>query len=457
MNHRAAFCSFSCPDSWEPVAPLMWAAPVEKLARPHARLVEQWLLPARTTADVVAEIKMLWTAADPQMKLEHEAAMPPAGGVERWGAVVRMKDEFGQPARRLASLLVLGPAACLLTVDRPLEGSESLDRTANEIASSLQVEAAEVLAEARYAPVAPAEGDGSGLPLGEPRAVPTLCLSLAVPKGWEVQTPRPCEATLLGPGMSVQARRRVGETDDLRVWFGERLRELSSVPGARLRAWEKGKLGKADFAGLAFQESESGGTWGKPVVREVVTLGVAHEQLLEWRATATTAPRSQAAAALQQILKASPFLPPPDWETPVAEPWLPITLRGGWIAKGGGVYVKVHGGMMLLHASIQPLPAPLEKARPTIADVIDMVRTGKPLIDVFHEEEAVGKWRGLEAYRYALDALFGTLGNRSARGVAMQVAKELYSCRLMGAVRDEVHPLFLEILNRLAVPGMKEK
>jgi hypothetical protein len=111
----------------------------------------------------------------------------------------------------------------------------------------------------------------------------------------------------------------------------------------------------------------------------------------------------------------------------------------------------------MLHLATATNTAPPEKTRPNMNDVIDTARGRAPLQDVFHEEEAVGNWRGLEAYRYALDAAFGRIGNRSVRGVVMQSGEKLYSCRLIGEVKDQVHPLFLDILDRLKVPGMKEK
>lgn len=457
-QHRLAFCSFTCPDSWEPVAPRTWAAPGSGLVRFHAHLGEEWLLAGGTAADVVRFLKQLWVAMDPAMKVEHEAPMRMDGPGEGWGAVVTMRDEFTRPVRRLVHLLVLGPVACHLTVDRPLELGERLDGLANELAASLRLEATEVLVDARYTPILPTDEPGGSPPPGEPRPVPTLCLALAVPRGWELRTSTPAAATLNGPGLRIEVSRPLGIKDDLKAWLGTRLYELIDLPNARVRAWQSGRLApRVDFAGLATSRVVGGGTWGKPVVEEGVALGVRDQQFMEWRLAATAMPLPEAVAWLRRVMAASPFLPPAQWETPVAEAWLPLTLRGGWVPKGDGVYVKTAGGMLLLHVASLQSTAPLEKTRPAMSDIIDTVRAGAALLDVHHEEEAVGSWRGLEGYRYALDASFASLGPRSVRAVVLQSGDQLYSCRLTGEVQGEVHPLFLEILERLRIPGMKER
>lgn len=453
-QHRLAFCSFTCPDAWEPIAPLTWAAPGTGLLRFHAHLGQDWLLSARSPAEVAEDLKQLWLAMDPQMEVEHEAPVPGGAPGQAWGAVVRMRDELTHPVRRLVHLRVLGPVACHLTVDRPLELGERLDGLANEIALSLRLEASEVLEGVVNAPVMPPTTPGAQLPIARTVGVPTACVTLPVPVGWELATPAPCEATLSGPGLRVDLRRPVGGSDQLRPWLGARLGELALTPRARLRAWEHGERSGVEFAALSSSQPVGGGTWAKPVLHEQVSLAVRDQQFLEWSATAQ--PHVDIGAFLQ-IVEGTRFLVPEAWETPTVEAWLPLTLRGGWRPQGDGVYLKVEDGMLLLHAAAVESTAPLEKTRPTMPDVIDTVRAGAPLLDVHHEEEAVGSWRGLEAYRYALDASFGGLGLRSVRAVALQSGATLYSCRLVGAVREQTHALFLEVLEGLRIPGMKER
>lgn len=453
-RHRLAFCSFSCPDAWEPIAPLTWAAPGTGLVRFHAHLGQDWLLAARTAAEVADDLKQLWLAYDPGMTVEHEAALPGGGPGDGWGAVVLMRDELTRPVRRLVHLRVLGPVACHLAVDRPLELGERLDGLANEIALSLQMEAAEVLEGAVCTPLLPPAVREAPQGAGRTVAVPTACVALPVPAGWDLATPVPCSATLTGPGLCIELRRPIGGGDLLGPWLGARLGELAQTPGARLRGWEHGERSGVEFAALLATEPVGGGTWVKPVIRERLRLAVRDRQFLEWSASAESAVDT---AALLRIVEQTRFLPPEEWETPTAEPWLPLTLRGGWRPQGDGVYLKVEGGVLLLHAAAVESTAPLEKTRPTIPDVIDTARAGAPLLEVRHEEEAVGSWRGLEAYRYGLDATFGGMGPRSVRGVALQSGSTLYSCRLVGASSEQTQGLFLEVLERLRVPGMKER
>lgn len=453
-QHRLAFCSFTCPDAWEPIAPLTWAAPGSGLVRFHAHLGQDWLLAARSAPEVAEDLKQLWLAMDPQMVVEHEAPVPGNAPGQGWGAVVRMRDELTQPVRRLVHLRVLGPVACHLTVDRPLEMGERLDGLANEIALSLRMEASEVLEGAASSPVMPPTTPRAALGIERTVGVPTTCVALPVPVGWELASPAPCEATLSGPGLRIDLRRPIGSSDQLRPWLGARLGELALTPGARLRSWEHGERSGVEYAALAATEPVGGGTWTRPELREKVCLAVRDRQLLEWSATAQ--PRVDTGAVLQ-IVEETRFLPPEAWETPTAEAWLPLTLRGGWRPQGDGVYVKIEDGMLLLHAAAVESTAPLEKTRPTMADIIDTVRAGAALLEVLHEEEAVGSWRGLEAYRYALDARFGGLGPRSVRAVGLQSGKMLYSCRLTGEVAEQTQALFLDTLERLRIPGMKER
>jgi len=452
-QHRLAFCSFTCPDAWEPIAPLTWAEPGSGLLRFHAHLGQDWLLAARTPTEVAEDLKQLWLALDPQMAVEHEAALPADGPGAGWGAVVRMRDEFTHPVRRLAHLRVLGPVACHLTVDRPLELGDRLDDLANEIAMSLRLEASEVLVGAANAPVVP-EATGPRLAIARTVEVPTACVAIPVPVGWELDTPVPCEAVLTGPGLQVHLRRPVGGSDQLRPWLGARLGELALTPGARLHRWEHGERRGVEFAAFRATVPAGGGTWTRPVQRQNFCLAARDQQLLEWSATVEPGVEP---GVLAQIVEETRFLPPAAWETPVAEPWLPLTLRGGWRPQGDGVYVKVEDGMLLLHAAAVECTVPLEKTRPSMPDIIDTARAGAPLLEVLHEEEAVGSWRGLEAYRYGLDARFGGLGHRSVRAVALMSGTMLYSCRLTGEVTDQTHALFVEILERLRIPGMKER
>ncbi len=453
-QHRLAFCSFTCPDAWEPIAPLTWAAPGSGLVRFHTHLGQDWLSAARSLSEVAEDLKQLWLAMDPQMAVEHEAPVPGNAPGKGWGAVVRMRDELTQPVRRLVHLRVLGPVACHLAVDRPLELGERLDGLANEIALSLRLEASEVLEGAANAPVMPATTPGAALSIERTVGVPTACVALPVPVGWELTTPAPCEASLSGPGLRVDLRRLVGGSDQLRPWLGTRLGELALTPGARLRAWEHGERSGVEYAALAATAPTGGGTWTKPVLRETLYLAARDRQLLEWSAAAE--PHVDTGAVLQ-IVEGTRFLAPAAWETPTVETWLPLTLRGGWRPQGDGVYVKIEDGMLLLHAAAVESTAPLEKTRPTMPDIIDTVRAGAALLEVLHEEEAVGSWHGLEAYRYALDARFGGLGPRSVRAVGLQSGKTLYSCRLTGEIADQTQALFLEVLERLRIPGMKER
>lgn len=458
-RHRLAFCSFACPDSWEPVAPLTWAAQGSGLVRFHAHLGQSWLLGARSASEVADDLKQLWLALDDTLEIEHAAPISPTGPGDGWGAVVRMRDEYGNVVRRLAHLLVLGPVACHLMVDRPLDLGEELDVLANEIAMSLRFEAVELLEQATSAPVLEA-GDGPGtVAFGEPLAVPTLCAQVPVPSGWERTTAAHCEATLSGPGMQLTVRRPIGAGDDLTTWLGAELTRLALEPEARLQRWEHGELRprRVEYAAIDVLQRVGGGTWVKPVYQRVLAAGLREQQFFEIELAVTSAPLEQAASVFRGVVDRMCMLPPEQWQTPLAESWLPLTLRGGWRPQGDGVYVKVEDGMLVLHLACVENRVPIETTRPKMPDIIDMVRAGAPLLAVDHEEEAVGSWRGLEGYRYALDASFSGLGSRSVRAVALQAGRELYSCRITGEIASQAQALFLEILEGLRIPGMKER
>lgn len=425
----------------------------------HAHLGQSWLLAARSASEVAEDLKQLWLALDGTLEIEHAAPLAPAGPGEGWGAVVRMRDEYGNAVRRLVHLLVLGPVACHLMVDRPLELSEELDVLANEIAMSLRLEAGEVVEQAAGAPVLEA-GDGPAtVTFGEPLAVGTVCAQVPVPAGWEESAAGRCEATLSGPGMQLTVRRPIGSDDVLTTWLGARLTHLALEPEARLQRWEHGELRprRVEYAAIDVLQKVGGGTWVKPVFERVLTAGLREQQFLEIELTATTAPLEQAASVFRGVVDRMCMLPPEQWQTPLAESWLPLTLHGGWRPQGDGVYVKVEDGMMVLHLACVENRVPIETTRPKMPDIIDMVRAGAPLLAVDHEEEAVGSWRGLEGYRYALDASFSGLGSRSVRAVALQSGRELYSCRITGEVASQAQALFVEILEGLRIPGMKER
>ena len=451
-THRFDLATFDTPDGWLAVGPGMVASPGDFKDQLFVTVQQSWLSEATAALDI-GQMQLEMAATFPDYELIQSKEMEPERGGDAFVYVCNLCTGRGVPSRRVGIVLVQGPLACHLTVDRPAHRSEQLDEVAESVAGSLRIENGSALERADNRSLgAAAVAEALDQTVRRPR----LKLALEVPNGWTVSEENDGLTAILSDGnVSVRAARLLGREPDLHAWLGERLSILAAGPG-HLDAWMVGPLDSdRDHAMVDWTHEPEQTTWAKrPMQREVAWVAE-NGDLVEWSVRANTDRFPAAAELARAVFDAATPLEPEACETPVVEPWLDLVLRGPWSSAGEGLYYTSLEPIALLHLYDGKASGPLEKTRPKVPDIIDELRQGYALLEVTHEEEAVGSWRGTEAYRYSLDARFAELGPRSVRNVTAESKGTLYSVRLTGSDREQIQAIYLELLDGLRLPGMQ--
>ncbi len=454
----------AAPDDWLELPSLGAVQPGEGPQQLTVEVREFWPR-SEASAEVHAEeYRKILAAAYKDFELLEEGPSEVGQGEEAFRFVYNHADQ--EPRQNTELVIPRGPLVCHLIMGGPQLPDERRDRLFGKIAATFVFERDEAIAGARrtglldQASAPPETMTWSDLP--------QACVAVQLPTGWQVadlaeqDITQEVEARLFARGAEITIHRAMDADSDPEAWLNRQMAEKHTEAGVKIMGWDCGQIGEdRPYAGLSYSRHRQNGQWSAPEVTSNLDFATGDTMLLVWSLkVGREGWYPDAAAALVRILRDFRLLEPEQWQTCLPEPWIEQELRGRWICEGPGTYLKQDGGHRLfMQLRQQEITGKLKLAqvRPSMEEVIDTFRSGSPVLTVFAEDEAEGLWRGIEAFRYSLDAEFRDQGVMAARAVTALAEKILYTCLLFGSNREEVNELYLEVLENLAIPGMKDR
>lgn len=442
------FCALSVPDDWVPVPPLGLGEPRRRERRLSLQVSEDWLRTPTAAADHARRQKELLSRVFEDFELLREGPFPDARSA---GYVVLF--EYENEERLLSREMRIYRSQGLQVVSLTLLGEGGEDRVRDQIfdavARSFESRGGEAFAKAERRPLLPGL-EAEALPPADPTAsrerFPRACISLGVPRGWEVLREEGL-AVLKRSGAEIRLRRVLEHKNDAGIWFERKMKSLRDHPGSLVTAWSEGTLtGGRPYAAVLYDETGRTRSWNTAAVKRTLDVAIADRQLLEWSLQAPSSAFLDLQALLQGVIASTVFLDPAEWETCPVEPWLSLTLRGPWEAQGPGTYVHSEQADLLLQLGAVESHSPLETLRPRL---LESLRRSYKVQKSASEKESLGLYRGLEALRWSGQ------GKRWVKGIWLRAEENLYSCVLQGRDAAKVDELLLQIVEGLRLPGMR--
>lgn len=444
-RYEFPFCALAVPDDWVPVPPLGLADPRPEEVPLSLVVAEHWLADPVTAADLGTKQRDLLAKALDDFELISEQPWPdPRSG---WSLAFEYENEE-LLLREMRIWRIRGPHVVALALQGPGGPHRLRDQIFEAVARSFEPRGDEVFEKAAQAPLLPDLEQGARPPV-DPQAVrqkfPRVCVSLAVPRGWEAAS-EDGHALLRRPGVEVRLRRVLEHHPDPGLWFERKMKQLRDVEGALLIAWHQGTLPEGRlYAGVSYDETARSRAWSTAAVQRALEVAIAGRQLLEWSIRTPPSSFRDAQPLLQGLIAGAAFLDSAEWETRPAEPWAELPLRGPWDVQGPGTYTCLEPDFLLLQLSESESHASLEALRPRLLEGLRRATAARSN----SEKESTGLFRNLEALRWEGQ------GKMAARAIWVRSGEKLFSCVLQGAKPERVEELFRQAVEGLRVPGMR--
>jgi hypothetical protein len=445
-RYESRYCTFAVPDAWAASPPFGYAEPGEDVGRMSAQALERWLAEPVAAAAYAGKHKQILPALRPGYELVTEGKHATAGPGDAYALTYRFRDEEGDPALARTILLAHGPLLCELTLAGPDGENRERDRLFGAIAATFTLRGMEFMSKLKDGPLL--GGARPGAAASEPAAprtpFPQTCVTLPIPPGWEAAD-EDGDAVFRRGGSEIRLHRVLGSDGGVEAWFKRRMRQLQAT-GSFLLGCERGELGRRDYAALLFDEQGQGRTWNSAAVKRTLELFVRDRQPLLWSLRAHESVLEDQRQVLESLVAAVEFLPPAEWRTKLAEPWIDYTLEGPWQSPDPGLYVDLSKPPSFIHLAREKSALPLAALRPA---VVESLRKGAALKEITAQEDALGSWRGYEALRYSLDGVAKDATTMSVRAAWVATERGLHSLFLKGAHPAPVDSLFAEMLEAL--------
>ena len=452
MNrYESRYCTFVVPNDWVPLAPFGFAGPGDEDDRMTAQAMERWLEESPPAADYARRQAELLPALYDRFEILREGPYRSDGPGDGHFLAFRFRSEEGDRSLGKVIYLVQGPLVCDLTLTG-LDGPDpDRDRLFEAIGKTFSLRGVDHLARLEKGPLLSEDFRRPDVPAwpGPRRKFPRACVSLPVPSGWEVAD-EDGQAVFRRGGVEIRLRRVLGSDGDVDDWFGERMKQLQETESLLLRS-ERGALERGDYAALLFEEKGASRRWNTAAVTRTLELFIGDEQPLLWTLHGKAEGFSQHLPLLEQLALAAEFLPPAEWETKLAEPWIDLTLKGPWRTEGPGVYVTQGSTLSFLYLNEQPNRKSMADLAPHLAD---SVRQGSPLRVVRREKKTLGLWRGRDAFRYSSDGSDEAGEPRRLRVLWTTSGEALFTCLVQGSERRSTDSIFLRAIEGIK-PSMK--
>ncbi len=459
-RYESRYCTFGVPDDWEPQPPFGFAEASEEEDRMSAQAMERWLeqpVEAQTWAEKEKEI-LPNVLDDFELLGEGRHELRRGTGDAHFLAYRRSNDD-DEPIWTKKIYLTQGPLLVDFTVSRPEEdappdGGELLER----IAGTLRLQGVRFLE--RYQPfrlfVPPADVTAdSGAEVetaqvetgGERRDFPYCCVSLPAVAGWDLLDDDG-DAVYRRSGAEIRLHRPVGIDNDSEVWLADRMEKIQGSESL-LFGSDRGELeGGAAYAALVYEARGETRKWKTEAVRRTLETFVEDHQPLVWTLKAPESTYRDHLPTYEALITAVEFLEPPEWRTRMVEPWIDLTLEGGWTSEGPGVYFKMED-KLIVQTSREASKAPLKDLRPSI---VDSLRKSIDTKKDFQEKEQTEKWRGADALKYSVDGTAATAAPMSIRSIWCTKSENLHGVVVLGQDKQKATDQFGPLMDAMDLP-----
>ncbi len=404
-----------------------------------------------TAVDFVHKQRELVANVHEDFELLREGPLP--GTDPRSGAmlVFEYENEDRLTSHEVRVFRVQGPQICTLTLLGPGGPSRSRDQVFDAIARSFEPRNADFFAKAQQASLLGGLDQGAPPP-PDPTAFretfPRACVSIPVPRGWEVRRER--DGVVLGrAGTEIRLRRILENGGTPNLWFAGRVKELRDTPGSLVLTWNRAPLQDGRrHAAILSDETARSRSWTTAATPRTLDVMMADQQPLVWTLRAPSNSFQDYQTLLQGLIAGTVFLAPTEWETCPPEEWIDATLRGPWKAEGPGTYSLFDdGGSLLLQLNRAESHSSLDTLRPRL---LDSLRRALKVQRNTTEVETLGLFRGLDALRYA------GKGRMAVRAIWLRSGENLFSCTLSGSDPKRADELFRQLVAGLRLPGMRD-
>lgn len=443
-------CTFAVPDDWEPLPPFGFAGPGEEEDRLEAQALERWLpSPVSAAAHAKRQLELLPGMYE-EMALVQEGAHTSGGPGEGHFLFFRFENEEGDRALAKVIYLAHGPLVCELTLTG-LDGPDrERDRLFEAIGKTFTLKDVDFLDKVSPAPllsevIRPPAG-GAPWPGGRHK-FPRCCVSLPLPSGWEVAEE---DGTVIFRRRDAEIRlRRLLDSDgDVGAWRTRKMQHLQDTQSLVLGS-EQGEVEAAEYAAVLYEEKGAARRWTTAAIQRTLDIFWSGEQPLLWRLEAPATSFRDYQPLLESLAAAAAFLPPEEWELKLPEPWVDLTLRGPWRTEGSGVYVNPEPTFLAVYLVAQKADKPLGKLQPSL---VQSVRDGAGLQEIYSEEETLGLWRGRAALHYSVEGFTDEDHVQGVRTVWTLAAETLYGGVIWGIDSLKVEKLHRQVVDALRLP-----
>lgn len=437
------------PNDWVPLAPFGFAGPGAEDDRMTAQAMERWLKESPPAADYARRQAELLPALYDRFELLREGPHRSDGPGDGHFLSFRFRSEESDRSLGKVIYLVQGPLVCDLTLTA-LDGPDpDRDRLFEAIGRTFSLRGVDHLARLEKGPLLSTEFHQPEVPAwpGPRRKFPRCCVSLPLPSGWEVAD-EDGQAVFRRGGTEIRMRRVLGSDGDVDGWFGDRMKELQETESLLLRS-ERGAIERGDYAALLFEEKGAARRWNTAAVTRTLELFLGDEQPLLWSLYGKAEGFSAQLPLLEQLARAAEFLPPAEWETKLAEPWIDLTLKGPWRTEGPGLYVTMKPSFTSVFLMSHEEKSPIETMRPSL---VDSVRKGSGVQEIYAENEVAGLWRGKDALSYTIEGFAEGPHVRGSRVAWFSSGGLVYGCVVHGTNAARVEKLFTSVVDGVRIP-----
>lgn len=438
---ESRYCAWEAPSDWEPEPPAGCSEPGGAEGRMRVQVVESWLPePASAHEKATRHLESL-----PHLlhKFEMIDEGPAEGDGDRYRLRYRYLSDVGDMTLETRLVVVHGPLACEMTMSRVDEDDDERQRILEAIGQSLELERVEFLSNVLDIDLLDPSILAEGAP-GSRTAFPHLCSELTPPPDWQLGDDPLHVAFELGAA-TIRGRRVFGGIDADK-WLEKEMESLRGDSSLLLNS-RAGELNQGvPYAAVLADPSGAERRWSSAAELRSLAFLLDGPQPIEWRLRCPKDEFERHHPTLQRLVKSCSYLDPKDWLTSPPEPWLDVTLTGGWRAEGDGVYVDIDSGFVFLYLNRLPCKVPLDHLASSIADNLR-----SSMITVEDHSEARGLWNRLESYRYAADGTLEDGRQLSLRTVWIAFEQEVYCVLVQSTETSRAESVFTQVLQGLRI------